>query len=95
MIDAYVRVPKSVLADRNLSLRAKGLYALILSLPLSWNCSIQYLTEETGMSKHVVCRTIQELEAYGYLERHQLIDESGCFAGMEYVLKESGHNDTQ
>lgn len=94
MTEQYVGVPKSMLLDKKLSLRAKGLYALILSLPTSWHCSVQYLTEETGMSKHMTWKAVKELENHRYLERCQITDENGCFAGMEYVLKESGYNDT-
>lgn len=88
VMDSYIKIPGGVVSDKALSLRAKGLYAMILSLPSSWTCSIQYLTEESGESKHVVCKTVRELESKGYLERRQIIDENGCFAGMEYVLKE-------
>lgn len=88
VMDSYIKIPGGVVSDKALSLRAKGLYAIILSLPSSWTCSIQYLTEESEESKHVVCKTVQELESKGYLERRQIIDENGCFAGMEYVLKE-------
>ena len=94
-MEQYVRIPKSVLLDRSLSLRAKGLYGLILSLPSQWNGSIQYFTEESGMSRHAVCKTIQELESKKYLVRHQMVDENGCFAGMEYELKVREYDDTQ
>ncbi len=93
MPDRYILLPKVILEDKKLSLTAKGLYALILSLPLHWNCSIAYLVEESGMSKHIVCRTVQELEKCGYLERHQMNDE-GRFCGMEYVLKERPNDGT-
>lgn len=86
-MEQHVKMPRSVLSDKSLSLKAKGLYALILSLPTSWNCSIKYLVEESGVSKHIIWKTVQELEKKGYLERHQMNDE-GRFCGMEYVLKE-------
>lgn len=93
MTDNYVKVPKGMLADKNLSLRAKGLYALMLSLPSYWNGSIRYFVEESGMSKHVIWKTVRELEEHGYLERHQMNDE-GRFCGMEYVLKERPNDGT-
>lgn len=93
-MNQYVNVPKSVLSDTNLSLRAKGLYALMLSLPSYWNGSVRYFVEASGMSKHIVWNTVKELEKNGYLERHQMIDENGCFSGMEYVLKEGPNNGT-
>lgn len=86
-MEQYVNVPKSVLSDKSLSLKAKGLYALILSLPSSWNCSLEYLEEETGSGKSALRGAVHELEKYGYLVRHLMKDENGCFAGMDYVLE--------
>ena len=83
----YVNVPKSVLSDKSLSLKAKGLYALILSLPSSWNCSLEYLEEEAGSGKGALRGAVHELERHGYLVRHLMKDENGCFAGMDYVLE--------
>ena len=95
MTDQYIKVPTSILVDKTLSLKAKGLYALILSFPSSWTCSIQYLVEEAKESKHCIRSAIQELEIHGYLERRQLLDEHGCFWGMEYELKVRECDDTK
>lgn len=80
-------MPKTFLENKNVSLRAKGLYALILAQPIHWENSIADLVEATGVSKHVIALTLQELEEKGYLVRHQMT-EGGRFCGMEYELKE-------
>lgn len=85
-MEQYVKMPKNVLSDKSLSLKAKGLYAQILSLPSSWNCSLKYLEEETGSGKSALRGAVHELEEHGYLVRHLMKDESGCFAGMNYTL---------
>ena len=73
--------------DRRITLKAKGLYALILSLPVNWDCSVAELMEVSGNGKHVIQSALKELECAGYLERHQMFDENGHFCGMEYELK--------
>jgi len=83
----YIQVPKELLDNKAVSLKAKGLYALILAQPLHWENSIMALVEASGASKHIISLTLQELEEAGYLERHQLT-EDGRFCGMEYELKE-------
>lgn len=83
----YIQVPKTFLENKNVSLRAKGLYALILAQPIHWENSIADLVEATGASKHVIALTLQELEEKGYLVRHQMT-KGGRFCGMEYELKE-------
>lgn len=84
----YVQVPKELLLCKSISLKAKGLYALILALPINWECSIAELVEVSGAGKSMIQAAIKELEQNGYLERHQLMDENGQFCGMEYETKE-------
>ena len=84
----YVQMPKELLLNKSVSLKAKGLYALILALPTNWECSVTELVESSGVGKSMIQAAIKELEQSGYLERHKLMDENGQFCGMEYELKE-------
>lgn len=83
----YVLVPKELLNNKEISLRGKGLYALILAQPLHWENSIKALVEASGEGKHIITKHLRELEEAGYLERRQ-VKEGGRFCGMEYELKE-------
>lgn len=84
----YVQMPRELLLRKSISLKAKGLYALILALPTNWECSVAELVETSGAGKSMIQAAIKELEQNGYLERHQVTDENGQFFGMEYELKE-------
>ena len=64
------------LRDKALSLKSKGLLSMMLSLPEDWN----YTTR--GLAK--ICKegvdaigALRELEAAGYIVRHQLRDRQG------------------
>lgn len=65
----FTQVINSVLSNKNLSLKAKGLYALIYSKPDGWDFSTVRLKEE---STDGICSTdeaIHELESAGFLTR--------------------------
>jgi len=82
----FVSVSSKLLQDENISLKAKGMYALMQTLPVKWECSVRTLAEIAGVSKDTAQRLLKELEENGYLERVQTTD-NGRFSGMDYALK--------
>ena len=76
------------LRDENLSLKAKGLLSMILSLPDDWHYSIRGLAKISKESINCINSGLQELEKNGYLERHQLRNEKGLLGQTEYVIYE-------
>ena len=59
------------LRDTNLSLKAKGLLSICLSLPDSWDYSVNGLTAICKEGRDAVLTTLQELERLGYVFREQ------------------------
>jgi len=55
------------LRDGNLSLKAKGLLSLMLSLPDSWDYSVAGLVKITREGKTVILSTLKELKEAGYI----------------------------
>ena len=76
------------LDDKRLSLKAKGLLSLMLRLPDDWDYTIGGLTRICQEGKAAIGKAVEELEAAGYIVRHQTHDDSGAFAGNEYVIYE-------
>lgn len=76
------------LRDQNLSLKAKGLLSLILSLPEDWHYSIRGLAKICREGKAGITSGLKELENAGYLTRHQLRGERGQMGQTEYVIYE-------
>ena len=66
----YTRMSTDHLLDQNLSLKAKGLFSLILSLPDGElkNCSLKGLAELSKDSMDSVRIALKELIEYGYVE---------------------------
>lgn len=76
------------LRDQNLSLKAKGLLSMMLSLPDEWHYSIRGLTAICKEGVSSISATIRELEDCGYVRRHQPIVD-GKFQEIEYIIYEN------
>ena len=74
--------------EKKMSLKAKGLLSLMLSLPDDWDYSISGLATLSKDGKDSIMSALAELEKFGYLTRKRLTDERGRFAGVEYNIFE-------
>lgn len=76
------------LRDKNLSLKAKGLLSMMLSLPDGWHYSVRGLASICKEGVSSISATIRELDACGYIRRHQPIVD-GKFQEIEYIIYET------
>lgn len=74
--------------NKNLSLKAKGLLSLMLSLPDNWNYSIKGLVALSKDGRDSVMAAIKELVAEGYIVRRRLRNAKGQAADTEYIISE-------
>ena len=74
------------LKDRGISLKAKGLLSVILSLPEDWNYTTRGLAAICKEGVDSIGAALRELESAGYLARHRLRDRSGRISDTEYVV---------
>lgn len=74
--------------EKKMSLKAKGLLSLMLSLPDDWNYSVSGLVTLSKDGKDSVMSALGELETFGYLERTRTVNERGQFSGIEYNIFE-------
>lgn len=74
--------------EREMSLKAKGLLSLMLSLPDDWSYNISGLVKLSKDGKDSVMSALAELEKFRYLERKQVINDKGQFAGVQYNIYE-------
>lgn len=75
--------------EKKMSLKAKGLLSLMLSLPDDWNYSVSGLVTLSKDGKDSVMSALGELESFGYLERVRTINDKGQFSGIEYNIFET------
>jgi hypothetical protein len=79
--------------EKKMSLKAKGLLSLMLSLPDDWNYSISGLVTLSKDGKDSVMSALGELEEFGYLTRVRLTNQKGQFSGVEYNIYEEPQRD--
>lgn len=79
--------------ERGMSLKAKGLLSLMLSLPDDWNYSISGLVKLSKDGKDSVMSALAELEKFGYLKRLRTTNSKGQFTGVEYNIYEEPQQD--
>ena len=84
----YTVMSNCHLKDTSLSLKAKGLLSLILSLPDDWNYSTRGLASICKEGVELIGNTIKELEKAGYIVRRQLRGENGKLGVVEYTIYE-------
>ncbi len=84
----FVVLMRGVAQDQRLSLEARGLFALMVSLPEGWEFTVSGLAGKAGCGKDKVRRLLGELQDVGYLIREQSHDSGGKFGGNIYVLQD-------
>ncbi len=73
--------------DRRLSLKAKGLLSMMLSLSDNWKFSLVGLSSISVESEETIRKILQELKKYKYLKMVQKRSETGRFY-YEYIIYE-------
>ena len=71
-----------------LSLKAKGLMSLMLSLPEDWDYTLKGLACICKDGVDSISATIKELERHGYLSRKRLRLPNGRLGDIEYTIHE-------
>ena len=87
--DNYTIMSNSHFKEKEMTLKAKGLLSLMLSLPDDWDYSIAGLVALSKDGKDGVMNALNELEEFGYLTRARATDEKGRFAGYTYDIFEN------
>lgn len=90
----YTVVDNFYLRDKRLSLKTKGLFTIMLSLPDDWDFSINGLAAFLKDGRDSIAKALSELESFGYLKRRRATDPKGHFAGYEYDIFEQPQDNT-
>lgn len=82
----YGVAPNELLNNPEISLKAKGLFALLQSKPDGWSFSIERIAKQASEGKSAIRSAIKELEEHGYLARKAAKTDKGTWNGYEYTL---------
>lgn len=87
--EKYTTIDNSILKNKNLSLKARGLLVTLLGLPDNWEFTEAGLFQLfNGDGKTSVRTALKELEDMQYLKRKQLRDEKGQYINTEWIVSE-------
>ena len=84
----YTVMSNHHLRNRGLSLKAKGLLSLMLSLPEEWDYTTKGLAYICKDGVDSISTGIRELEEQGYLRRQRLRNANGQLGAIEYTIME-------
>ena len=84
----YTVMSNHHLRDEKLSLKAKGLLSIMLSLPDNWNYTTRGLAKICKEGVDAIGGALRELENLGYIIRYQVRDSGGRITDTEYVIYE-------
>ncbi len=84
----YTIMSNHHLRNRSITLKAKGLLSLILSLPEDWNYTTRGLAAICKEGVDSIGNALRELEDAGYIVRNKLRDDKGRIKDTEYVIYE-------
>lgn len=84
----YTVMSNHHLRNRSLSLKAKGLLSLILSLPEGWDYTTKGLAHICKDGVDSICAGVRELEEQGYVIRERVRNANGQLGAIEYTILE-------
>lgn len=84
----YTVMANHHLRNTALSLKAKGLLSLMLSLPEDWDYTTKGLAHICKDGVDSICSAIKELEEHGYIIRERIRNDKGQLTTVEYTILE-------
>ena len=84
----YTVMSNHHLRNTNLSLKAKGLLSLMLSLPENWDYTTKGLAHICKDGVDSICAGVRELEEQGYVIRERVRNPNGQLGAIEYTILE-------
>lgn len=84
----YTIMSNHHLKNRGLTLKAKGLLSIMLSLPDDWDYTTRGLASICREGVDAIGKALKELENAGYIERRQLRGTDGRITDTEYTIYE-------
>jgi hypothetical protein len=91
----FTIVSNEVFKRNDVSARAKGLYAYIMTLPDDWKIYKQEIFTHFSEGKNALDSAFKELEKLGYITKEKTKNEKGQFVGWDYTIYESATEDIE
>lgn len=83
---SYTVINNTCLRDKRISEKAKGVYAMIMTLPPDWDLSIKGFTKICFSGIDSIRNAFTELEKFGYCKRARKRNKNGTLGASEYTF---------
>lgn len=83
----FMTISNEIFRNPDISLKAKGLHAMVMGLPSDWDFSMAGLISISREGKHAIYTMLNELIAAGYAKRERAY-ENGKITAWNYVFIE-------
>jgi len=80
----YSIIGNELSQNRKVSMKTKGVYYTIMTLPDWWNFSLTGLATTLGCGKSTLYTCIKELDKWGYCVSERFRNEKGLYVGTKY-----------
>ena len=88
----YTVIPNETARDKQLSFEARGVLAMLLSLPSEWQVNNSWLQSQSSAGRDKVNSILKELISKGYMTREQPKTQKGKFSQNDYFVYASPVN---
>lgn len=85
--DNFTVITNQIIRNDYLSLRAKGLMCVMLSLPDDWDFSIMGLCSIIKESRATLKKVLSELKEQGYLQIEQVRNDNGTYSSIWHIYE--------
>jgi DnaD/phage-associated family protein len=85
----YVMLDKRCINREDLSFKAKGIWAYLMSKPDTWTVMFEDIVKHSADGKDSVRAGLKELEDAGYIVKSQERNQDGTFSGYTYTVFET------
>jgi len=82
----YTIVKNKILTNKGMSLKAKGLLCLLLSLPPDWIIYKTQLNQFSSDGRDATTSAFNELVEIGYITSMKLVNDKGQKMGYDYIV---------
>lgn len=82
----FTVIPNKTAQDNRLTFEARGMLALLLSLPSDWSVNKAWLIKQSSAGRDKVQSMINELVTHGYMSKTQPKNQRGQFTSNDYFV---------
>ena len=84
--ERFTTICNEIIFRKDLSMKAKALYTMMMALPDTWNYSIKGLAAMTKEGVAAINSALKELRTIGYVTVNRVVDDKGKVVDWNYTI---------